>query len=147
MSYALSFAALTAVLSHVWIWHRQEIFDGESSRQIALDLVAAADTVDIAMAKRTRHSDIHNRLMEAYDPVPNSWYYGTLIVTFLAAGEPDPRSCLPLMSSCSIGTQSCWSRLARCKPQRGCWHWRSSLLESSWLRSGSLRLSVIRRSD
>ena len=90
MSYALSFAALTAVLAHVWIWHRQEIYDGNCPNDVRFIQLADLLCTEIALAKRTRHSDIHNRLMEAYDPVPNSWYYGTLVVTFLAAGKSSP---------------------------------------------------------
>jgi hypothetical protein len=43
---------------------------------------------NIALARRTKHDDIHNRLMQAYEPVPNSWYIVTLGTTFAAAGEP-----------------------------------------------------------
>lgn len=57
-TYAASFAALSAILVHVWIWHRHEIWQ--------------------ALSKRTVHEDIHNRLMEAYEEVPSRWYLLTL---------------------------------------------------------------------
>lgn len=34
--------------------------------------------------KRHVHEDIHNKLMQAYDIVPTSWYLGTLVVNIVA---------------------------------------------------------------
>ncbi|ORY28793.1 OPT oligopeptide transporter protein-domain-containing protein [Naematelia encephala] len=65
ISYALSFAALSSVLVHVWLWHRDEIME--------------------ALSLRTQLNDVHNKLMRAYRPVPSSWYLSLLGVNFLAA--------------------------------------------------------------
>lgn len=46
ISYALSFAALTAVLAHVWIWHRQEIFDCGSASCCSVRIIAKLMAVD-----------------------------------------------------------------------------------------------------
>lgn len=40
-----------------------------------------------ALWKRTQHNDVHNRLMQAYEAVPNSWYYGLLGLMLVAAGR------------------------------------------------------------
>ncbi|OCF35596.1 OPT family small oligopeptide transporter [Kwoniella heveanensis BCC8398] len=66
LSYGLSFAALSSVLVHVWLWHRDEIKEALSKR--ATDL-----------------NDVHNKLMRSYLPVPSSWYLGLLAVNFGAA--------------------------------------------------------------
>nr|WVH01953.1 OPT family small oligopeptide transporter [Naematelia aurantialba] len=65
VSYALSFAALSSVLVHVWLWHRKEIME--------------------ALSLRTQLNDVHNKLMRAYLPVPSSWYLALLGVNFGAA--------------------------------------------------------------
>ncbi|WVQ81284.1 OPT family small oligopeptide transporter [Cryptococcus sp. DSM 104549] len=65
LSYGLSFAALSSVLVHVWLWHRDEIKQ--------------------ALSHRTQLNDIHNKLMRSYLPVPSSWYIGLLAVNFGAA--------------------------------------------------------------
>ncbi|KAI5450685.1 hypothetical protein NCC49_002941 [Naganishia albida] len=64
ISYGLNFAALSAVITHVIIWHRSDILQ--------------------AIRKRHLHEDIHNKLMQAYESVPTSWYLGTLAVNLLA---------------------------------------------------------------
>ncbi|ORX39348.1 OPT oligopeptide transporter protein-domain-containing protein [Kockovaella imperatae] len=66
LSYGLSFAALSSILVHVWLWHRDEIKEALSKRTAAL-------------------TDVHNRLMRNYLPVPSSWYFGLLAVNFGAA--------------------------------------------------------------
>jgi hypothetical protein len=38
-----------------------------------------------ALARRTAHTDIHNKLMTAYKAVPHSWYLVMLGANFLAA--------------------------------------------------------------
>nr|XP_018259221.1 OPT family small oligopeptide transporter [Kwoniella dejecticola CBS 10117]OBR81379.1 OPT family small oligopeptide transporter [Kwoniella dejecticola CBS 10117] len=63
LSYALNFAALSSVLVHVWLWHRDEIKDGEP----------AHNSIDL------------NKLMRSYRSVPSSWYIGLLGVNFGAA--------------------------------------------------------------
>ncbi|GFZ47101.1 hypothetical protein JCM24511_04843 [Saitozyma sp. JCM 24511] len=65
VSYGLSFAALSSVLVHVWLWHRDEIKE--------------------ALANRTELNDVHNKLMRAYLPVPHSWYMTLLGINFAAA--------------------------------------------------------------
>ncbi|KAJ9116430.1 hypothetical protein QFC22_004872 [Naganishia vaughanmartiniae] len=66
LSYGLNFAALSAVLVHVYIWHREDIVQ--------------------AVRRRHFHEDIHNKLMQAYDVVPTWWYVATLVINGLAAG-------------------------------------------------------------
>ncbi|WVQ63858.1 OPT family small oligopeptide transporter [Kwoniella botswanensis] len=66
ITYGLSFAALSSVLVHVWLWHRDEIKKALSKRGHDLN-------------------DVHNKLMRSYLPVPSSWYIGLLGVNFGAA--------------------------------------------------------------
>ncbi|KAF8318464.1 OPT superfamily oligopeptide transporter [Clavulina sp. PMI_390] len=70
LSYALGFAALTSAIMHVILWHRKDIMNA------------------VFASRRERSEEsIHNRLMEAYAPVPKSWYIGifslTLVMTFV----------------------------------------------------------------
>ncbi|KAL7420969.1 hypothetical protein Q5752_003853 [Cryptotrichosporon argae] len=65
ISYAMSFAALSSVLVHVWIWHRHEIRE--------------------ALSNRAELNDTHNKLMRAYLSVPSSWYMGLLVINLGAA--------------------------------------------------------------
>ncbi|KGB75916.3 hypothetical protein CNBG_1754 [Cryptococcus deuterogattii R265] len=65
LSYGLSFAALSSVLVHVWLWHRDEIKQ--------------------ALSSRLQLNDVHNKLMRSYLPVPSLWYLGLLAVNFGAA--------------------------------------------------------------
>ncbi|KAF1344780.1 OPT oligopeptide transporter protein-domain-containing protein [Delphinella strobiligena] len=60
--YGLSFASITAVVVHVYLWHGTEIMDALRGRQ---------------------KLDIHGRLMLAYKKTP-WWWYATLIVVFMA---------------------------------------------------------------
>lgn len=60
--YGLSFASITAVVVHVYLWHGTEIMDALRGRQ---------------------KLDIHGRLMLAYKKTP-WWWYATLIVIFMA---------------------------------------------------------------
>ncbi|OCF56419.1 OPT family small oligopeptide transporter [Kwoniella mangroviensis CBS 10435] len=64
ITYGLSFAALSSVLVHVWLWHRDEIKEGAE--------INTANT-------------IRSKLMRSYLPVPSSWYVGLLGVNFGAA--------------------------------------------------------------
>ncbi|WWC91168.1 OPT family small oligopeptide transporter [Kwoniella dendrophila CBS 6074] len=66
LTYGLSFAALSSVLVHVWLWHRDEIKEALSKRGNDL-------------------SDVHNKLMRSYPPVPSSWYIALLAINFVAA--------------------------------------------------------------
>lgn len=58
ISYGLSFAVLTSMISHVVLWHRKDV---------------------VKAMRYPQHDDIHNRLMRAYQPVPRSWYLWTLV--------------------------------------------------------------------
>lgn len=60
--YGLSFASITAVLVHVYLWHWEEILDAIKGR-----------------AKL----DIHARLMSKYRTVP-WWWFGSIIVVITA---------------------------------------------------------------
>lgn len=59
--YGLSFASITAVLVHVWLWHGSDIYGALRGRQ---------------------KLDIHGRLMRAYRNVPWWWYIVLLAVCF-----------------------------------------------------------------
>nr|ODN90504.1 OPT family small oligopeptide transporter [Cryptococcus depauperatus CBS 7841] len=65
ITYGLSFAALSSILVHVWLWHRDEIKQ--------------------ALSNRTQLHDVHNKLMRSYLSVPSSWYISLLVVNFIAA--------------------------------------------------------------
>lgn len=64
MTYGLSFAVLTSMLTHVALWHwddiRRAIFHPPTE-------------------------DVHNRLMRAYEEVPHSWYMWTLGLSLLGS--------------------------------------------------------------
>jgi OPT family small oligopeptide transporter len=60
--YGLSFASMTAVLVHVWLWHGSDIYDALRGRQ---------------------KLDIHARLMKSYRKVP-WWWSVVLLVLFTA---------------------------------------------------------------
>lgn len=60
--YGLSFASITAVIVHVYLWHGTDIWDAMRGRQSL---------------------DIHGRLMLAYKKTP-WWWYASLIVVFTA---------------------------------------------------------------
>ncbi|BEJ15101.1 hypothetical protein CspHIS471_0408680 [Cutaneotrichosporon sp. HIS471] len=65
VTYGLSFAALSSILVHVWIWHRDEIKE--------------------ALTNRAPMNDVHNTLMRNYLPVPQWWYIAMLGINFVAA--------------------------------------------------------------
>lgn len=60
--YGLSFAAITAVVVHVYLWHGKEIYETFRGRQ---------------------KLDIHGRLMRAYKKVP-WWWNAVILVIFMA---------------------------------------------------------------
>ncbi|KAH9824567.1 small oligopeptide transporter [Teratosphaeria destructans] len=60
--YGLSFASITAVIVHVYLWHGKDILDAIRGRQPL---------------------DIHGRLMRAYEKVPR-WWYCVILVVFTA---------------------------------------------------------------
>jgi len=66
LSYALSFAAVTAIVVHTYLYNGTEIW---------------------AKFKNSRHGgeDIHKRLMQSYKEVPD-WWYGVLTVIVLGLG-------------------------------------------------------------
>ena len=55
VSYGLSFAAITATLTHTFVYHRKQIYI-QSRRSLS------------------EQPDIHARLMSVYKEVPNWWY-------------------------------------------------------------------------
>lgn len=57
--YGLSFASITAVLTHTYLWHGTEIWTA---------------------LRGTRKLDIHGRLMKAYKPTPWYWYLIVLVI-------------------------------------------------------------------
>ena len=66
LSYAMSFAAFTSVITHVLLWHR----------------------TDIARAFRTSRNEkpnIHMERMKSYSPVPARWFLFTLLGCFVLA--------------------------------------------------------------
>jgi len=66
LAYGLSFASLTALLSHTWLWYRRDI-------------------VRLFRSTLSDHKDVHSRLMASYKEVPAWWYLSTAIVTFVFA--------------------------------------------------------------
>lgn len=69
LSYALSFAALTSVITHVALFHGPEIRRALWSRKRVED---------------DEDEDIHNQLMRSYEPVPKSWFVGMITVNLAA---------------------------------------------------------------
>ncbi|KAF2828509.1 OPT-domain-containing protein [Ophiobolus disseminans] len=100
LSYALQFAALTALLSHTGLWHGRDIWRQWRRSWVEIRKEAAADYQPLAGSPegngrpasptmyRARSSttsepemedlltsqDVHNRLMQKYDDVPIFWY-------------------------------------------------------------------------
>ncbi|KAN0137489.1 oligopeptide transporter, partial [Lactarius tabidus] len=66
MTYGLSFAAITATLTHTFIYYRKQIMN-QARRSLA------------------EQPDIHARLMSVYKEVPN-WWYLTLLMTMFGFG-------------------------------------------------------------
>eukprot|EP00249_Psilotum_nudum_P013599 c24415_g1_i1 orf=321-2591(-) len=64
-SYGVGFAALTATVTHVLLFHGQEIW--QLSR----------------VAFKLQKMDIHTRLMRRYKEVPQSWFLGLLAITVI----------------------------------------------------------------
>lgn len=64
ISYGCSFAVLTSMITHVFLWHRKDIYKA---------------------LRYPNHEDVHNRLMKAYHPVPKRWYMITFIVSLSSA--------------------------------------------------------------
>ena len=66
LTYGLSFAAVTAIIVHTYLYHGTEIW---------------------AKFRDSRHGgeDIHRRLMHAYKEVPN-WWYGALTLVVVGLG-------------------------------------------------------------
>ncbi|RKO93544.1 OPT oligopeptide transporter protein-domain-containing protein [Blyttiomyces helicus] len=76
--YAAGFAALSATLVHVFLFHGQEVADG------------------FRRSRNTGSEDVHVKMMRKYPEVPFTWYLATLVI-FAA---------LSLSSSSSTGTPS-----------------------------------------
>ncbi|KAL1405078.1 hypothetical protein Q8F55_008701 [Vanrija albida] len=65
ISYGLAFSALSSILVHVWLWHRDEIKE--------------------ALTNKAPMNDTHNTLMRSYKSVPQWWYLALLGGNFAAA--------------------------------------------------------------
>ncbi len=64
ITYGLSFAILTSMVTHVFLWHRK----------------------DVKRALFYPHfEDVHNQLMKAYHNVPTSWYMTVLLISLSAS--------------------------------------------------------------
>ncbi|KAK0553947.1 hypothetical protein OC845_000936 [Tilletia horrida] len=63
-TYGISFAILTSMVTHVILWHWKDM-----KRALQSNL----------------SEDVHNRLMRAYEPVPNSWYIITVSLSLGAS--------------------------------------------------------------
>ncbi|KAI8937030.1 hypothetical protein NX059_006250 [Plenodomus lindquistii] len=100
LSYALQFAALTALLSHTGLWHGKDIWRqwrrswAEIRKEAATDYqplsngsegngqpasptlprVRSSTTSEPEMEDLLTAEDVHNRLMRKYDDVPMAWY-------------------------------------------------------------------------
>jgi OPT family small oligopeptide transporter len=111
LSYALQFAALTALLSHTALWHGKDIWRQWSRSWAEIRKTSSTDYEPLSSVSgnngrpaspglyRTRSSttsepdmedlmnveDVHNRLMRRYDDAPMSWYLLTGI-TMAAVG-------------------------------------------------------------
>ncbi|CED83030.1 Sexual differentiation process protein ISP4 [Phaffia rhodozyma] len=70
LSYAFSFASLSSILTHVYLFYGHEIADAWSKR---------------GSPSGAGRDDIHNRLMRAYPSVPQSWYIAMIVVNFIAS--------------------------------------------------------------
>ncbi|WFD47616.1 hypothetical protein GLX27_002268 [Malassezia furfur] len=64
LSYGISFAVLTSTITHVLLWHGKEI------KKALFNPV---------------YSDVHNKLMQSYPLVPQSWYLWTLALSLGSA--------------------------------------------------------------
>ncbi|KAH7400729.1 OPT oligopeptide transporter protein-domain-containing protein [Phaeosphaeria sp. MPI-PUGE-AT-0046c] len=106
LSYALQFAALTALLSHTGLWHGKDIWRqwrrswAEIRKEAAaeyqplrneaqepdlpasptLHRVRSSTTSEPEMEDLLTAQDVHNRLMQKYDDVPIFWYILTGVI-------------------------------------------------------------------
>ncbi|ORZ29837.1 OPT oligopeptide transporter protein-domain-containing protein [Catenaria anguillulae PL171] len=72
VSYWSDFASLPAALVHMCVWYGKDII------------------ARFRMSRQEEEEDIHCKLIDAYDEVPQKWYYGFFIATFvlmLACGQ------------------------------------------------------------
>ncbi|KAL7415982.1 OPT oligopeptide transporter protein-domain-containing protein [Mrakia frigida] len=69
ITYALSFASLTSVVTHVYLFHGEEIKKAFSKRK----------------NEEREGEDVHNRLMRVYGEVPRSWYIAMFTVNLAAS--------------------------------------------------------------
>ncbi|KAI3904268.1 hypothetical protein MKW92_041097 [Papaver armeniacum] len=67
VSYGIGFAAVTATLTHVALFHGKEIWEKWTASR----------------ASRKEKEDIHTRLMKEYKEIPNWWFYLMLGATFV----------------------------------------------------------------
>lgn len=89
LSYAVQFAALTALISHTTCWHGRDIWKQckqAFSERNETDSQKGYEPLDsTTQPSRTRNSttslgeDVHCRLMKRYDDVPMGWYLATFV--------------------------------------------------------------------
>ncbi|KAF3916392.1 hypothetical protein ABW21_db0206769 [Orbilia brochopaga] len=101
LSYALQFAAMTALVTHTAIWHGKDIW-AQGKRALRVGSAASAgkneasyqrlrganrriksadDLTDEQWADIVGDEDVHVRLMKRYPEAPASWYIATGVVT------------------------------------------------------------------
>ncbi|KAF3906933.1 hypothetical protein AA313_de0206078 [Arthrobotrys entomopaga] len=105
LSYALQFAAMTALVTHTAIWHGRDIWkQGKRALKIGTASLTKSessgsyqrlqnaagkriesedDLTDEEWADIVGDEDVHVRLMKKYDEAPTSWYLMTGLVTTL----------------------------------------------------------------
>ncbi|EPS43592.1 hypothetical protein H072_2452 [Dactylellina haptotyla CBS 200.50] len=104
LSYALQFAAMTALVTHTAIWHGKDIWkQGKRALRIGTSAVktesngsyqpletasgriveSEEDLTDEDWADIVGDEDVHVRLMKKYKEAPTSWYLATGVVTTL----------------------------------------------------------------
>lgn len=97
LSYAVQFAALSALVTHTVCWHGRDIWRQSQQAYAERDEkrprsgykpVPATDhltTADIQVPRAVKHEDVHCQLMSRYEDVPMWWYLITF-VSMLAIG-------------------------------------------------------------
>ncbi|KAK6532384.1 hypothetical protein TWF281_006573 [Arthrobotrys megalospora] len=103
LSYALQFAAMTALVTHTTIWHGKDIWK-QGKRALKIGSITKTETtgsyqrLETSSGKRIESEedlndeewadivgdeDVHVRLMKKYPEAPTSWYLATGVVTTL----------------------------------------------------------------
>ncbi|KAF3098628.1 hypothetical protein TWF102_004089 [Orbilia oligospora] len=103
LSYALQFAAMTALVTHTTIWHGKDIWK-QGKRALKIGSITKTETTGTYQRLKTSSGkrieseddlndeewadivgdeDVHVRLMKKYPEAPTSWYLATGVVTTL----------------------------------------------------------------